>query len=640
MLGQDVADAEVAGPMNKFLDSIRLPLLITGMMVVFIAERYFAAEKYHELALGIGAALVAISALVCLLRSRLAAGVGLKAESRSWLYMLAWHALIFIGICIYFAYRAQLGQAPKPETALQKLLLGGYLIAIIIGIATGIGTEFAHRHSGQGFLADSKRVARTSVSWMLIGMLLCILGAVNYSTAKRDRTFDLSYLKSTEPGTSSVNMVKSLTDKMEVILFFPSDNEVLPFVEKYVRQLAAQSPQVEVSVIDVDLNPAAAERHKVSRNGIIMLGKGEQQRERIEVKMTLRAARDTLRKLDGEFQKAFLKINASKKVAYFTRGHGEMTWSAEDPAGFRSLRFVERLMRAQQYTVKNFGVSDGSANEVPDDATLVVIAGPTGPFMKEEVEALKRFTQRGGKLLVLLDVSSGELDTAAFIEKKSDPLVDWLDSVGIEFKPDVLANDRNFVSVRKAAADKWFLFSNIFTSHESVANLAKNEERVPVLLFQSGYLVVNKKDPWKTNETIRVLKDTFVDLNRNYQFDEANERRETYVVGAAATFDTGNKNGDLPIESKVLVLADATAMSDGIIASGVPGNQVLIADGLRWLVDETKYSGETVSEEDVKIRHTKKEDGLLFYGTIFGMPALILIAGFVATRRRKGEARA
>jgi hypothetical protein len=626
--------------MSKILDTIRLPLLLVGLLTVFIMERYFPSDRYHELGLGVGAALIAISTLICFVRSKLAAGLGLKAESKSWLYVLGWQAIVLLGIIIYFIYRVQLGQSPQPESFVQKFLLGSYLICLILGFSMGIGTEFVHSGSGIGFLADAKRVGRSSMSWLLIGMLVAILVSVNYSAAKRDRSFDLSYLKSTEPGSSSINMVKTLTDKMEIILFFPSDNEVLPFVEKYARQLAVHSPQIEIRTIDVELNPAAAETFKVSRNGLLLIAKGEQ-RERIEVKLSLRQARETLRKFDGEFQKAFLKLNASKKVAYFTKGHGEMTWSSDDPAGFRSLRFVERLMRAQQYTVKSLGVAEGSSNEIPDDATLVVIAGPTGPFMQEEVEALKRFSGRGGKILVLFDVSAGELDTVSFIEQKADPLQTWLASVGIEFKSEVLANDKNFVSVKKAQSDRWFLFSNIFTSHESVVNLAKNEERVPVLFFQTGHLAITPgKDSWKSIETIRALKDSFVDLNRNYQFDANTEKRDTYVLGAAATLDTGKKNGDLPIEAKILALADATAMSDGIIASGVPGNQILIADGLRWLVDESKYSGETSSEEDIKIRHTQKEDGVLFYGTIFAMPALVLAAGYVATRRRKGGTRA
>jgi hypothetical protein len=626
--------------MNNLLNGIRLPLLVIGAFLVFVTERYLHGHDRRMLLNIVGSSLVVLSIAVCLIRSQIAKTEGLHAERRAWIYLSFWHVCVLAAIGFYFLYRQALGDRPSPETLWQKFLLAKFVAATVCGLCAGVGLELAHKQSGLGFFADDGRVLRTGVSWLLIGMLLTSLVGFNFTAAKRDRSFDLSYLKSTEPGTSSRNMVSSLTEAMEVILFFPGDNEVLPFVDKYFRSLVRDTTNISVKLLDADLNPADAEKYKISKNGVVLLVKGEQS-EKIDVKLNLRQARDVLKKLDAEFQKAFLKLNAAKKIAYFTRGHGEMTWTGEQGTGFRSIKFLDRVMRAQQYSVRTFGMTEGSGSEVPDDATLVVIAGPTGSFLKEEVEALDRFVKRGGRILLLLDVTRGELETSEFITQVKDPLMDFLAGAGITFKSEILANDASFVSIRKAPSDKWFLFTNGFSSHESVANLAKHEERVPVLLYQTGRLELGEKqESWKTFETIRSLKSTFVDVNKNYAFDAATEKRDTYIIGAAAIVDSGKKNGDVPIEGKMIVLADSTAITDGIIASGVPGNQLLISDGLRWLVDESKYNGETSSEEDVKLRHTQKEDGIIFYSTIFGVPALLLLAGFVATRRRKEGAAA
>jgi len=626
--------------MSNVLNGIRLPLLLIGVFLVFVTERYLGGHDRRVLLNVVGSLMVLASIAVCFMRSQIAKSAGLQAERRAWWYLSFWHVCMLAAIGFYFLYRHALGDRPSPETLWQKYLLAKFVGSVVCGICTGIGLELAHKQSGLGFFADDGRVLRTGVSWLLVGMLLTSLVGFNYTAAKRDRSFDLSYLKSTEPGTSSRNMVATLTEPMEVALFFPGDNEVLPFVDKYFRSLVRDNSNISLKLLDADLNPADAEKYKVSKNGIVLLVKGEQS-EKIDVKLTLRQARDVLKKFDAEFQKAFLKLNAAKKVAYFTRGHGEMTWTGEQGTGFRSIKFLDRVMRAQQYSVRTFGMTEGSGSEVPEDATLVVIAGPTGSFLKDEVDALDRFVKRGGRILVLLDVTRGELETSEFITQVKDPLLDFLSGAGISFKSEIMANDASFVSIRKAPSDKWFLFTNGFSSHESVANLAKHEERVPVLLYQTGRLELGEKqENWKTFETIRSLKSTFVDLNKNYAFDAGTEKRDTYVIGAAAVIDSGKKNGDLLVEGKMIVLADSTAVTDGIIASGVPGNQLLISDGLRWLVDESKYSGETSSEEDVKLRHTQKEDGLIFYCTIFGVPALLLLAGFVATRRRKEGAAA
>ena len=40
---------------------------------------------------------------------------------------------------------------------------------------------------------------------------------------------------------------------------------------------------------------------------------------------------------------------------------------------------------------------------MPDDATIVVIAGPTTDFFPPEIEALNAYVAKGGKVMVMLD---------------------------------------------------------------------------------------------------------------------------------------------------------------------------------------------------------------------------------------------
>ena len=85
---------------------------------------------------------------------------------------------------------------------------------------------------------------------------------------------------------------------------------------------------------------------------------------------------------------------------------------------------------------------------------------------------------------------------------------------------------------------------------------------------------------------------------------------------------------------RAFVLSDADALSDLVLAN-VPGNQFLFVDAVRWLGGEESWSGQQTTEEDVRIEHTKKEDQIWFYSTIFGMPALVLGAGLFGSRRAR-----
>jgi hypothetical protein len=263
--------------------------------------------------------------------------------------------------------------------------------------------------------------------------------------------------------------------------------------------------------------------------------------------------------------------------------------------------------------------------------------------MEEEVVTLKNFVDRGGKLFVLLDVdmptetsiSQGVRDAA------KDPLVRWLATMGASFQSTILANASNYVSATRSEADSWFLFSNVFTSHESVQSLARNEQRAAVLTFRSGYLKTAQDiNGWSVFDTVRSLSDTFADENRDFKFTEGKEKREPRTIGVAVEQKLNSDGADASerkIKGRVVVFSDATVVSDPLVRN--QANLVYFVDALRWLVGESTAKGVASTEEDVRIRHTKKEDMLWFYGTIVFVPGLVLISGAIATRRAKRQRR-
>jgi hypothetical protein len=100
----------------------------------------------------------------------------------------------------------------------------------------------------------------------------------------------------------------------------------------------------------------------------------------------------------------------------------------------------------------------------------------------------------------------------------------------------------------------------------------------------------------------------------------------------------GEKKPEPPKEMRAFVLADADIVSD-LLLSNFPANQMLAFDALRWLGGEESYTGAVNTEEDVRIEHTKQKDLVWFYGTIIGVPGLVLGGGLLLGRRarRRGE---
>ncbi|MCZ6675025.1 MAG: GldG family protein, partial [Verrucomicrobia bacterium] len=102
------------------------------------------------------------------------------------------------------------------------------------------------------------------------------------------------------------------------------------------------------------------------------------------------------------FTSALLDVSSPKGIAiYFLKGHGERDILSVDPiAGLSQL--------TQELKQRNFEIDTldltGAEARVPDDADLLVLAGPKQPLMAREVTILKDYlNENAGRLIILVD---------------------------------------------------------------------------------------------------------------------------------------------------------------------------------------------------------------------------------------------
>ncbi|HXN40574.1 MAG TPA: ABC transporter, partial [Myxococcaceae bacterium] len=86
-------------------------------------------------------------------------------------------------------------------------------------------------------------------------------------------------------------------------------------------------------------------------------------------------------------------------------------------------------------------------------------------------------------------------------------------------------------------------------------------------------------------------------------------------------------------EGRAIALADSDALADVLLDN--PGNMYFALDGIKWLLGDESLAGEIATEVDVSVEHTRKQDVLWFYSTVFAAPAIVLGIGLLVTRRRR-----
>jgi len=624
-----------------------------GLLCVFLGERVLPDPAWLRWTLvGAGLLLSVGSTVWRVLVCRDAKGDHRNVER----LLVILHGVGLLGLLVYAAgvpavfEKLGLGfEDTREQRRYQDTLAAVWPVLILCSTVALLFAERAFSPMRAACWIEVRRVRNSMSAGLAIALSACWLLAFGYVAAEYDLKYDASYFRTSRPSESTQAIVKSLPEPLQVLLFFPPVNEVKEEVADYTRDLARMTGKAKVSSHDRLLEPKLAEKHRVSKDGTLVLARGDK-RESITLPVEMATAKKDLRTLDQDMQRALLKLVRERRKIFLTTGHGELNDPPKGPAAGREragTKDLKKLLQVQNYTIRTLGISDGLANEIPADAAVACVLGPTRPFLAEEIAALRRYADGGGRLLIALDPDAPEA-AASFA-----PL---LEALNLAFDPAPLANERMHVLRRRNESDRHVLYSNRYSSHAAVSTLSRHSREVATVTPGTGSLrrVGDQKDGTRVDFIIRAMPETFADLDANYSFDAGSEKRDTYNVAAAVErrLDAKDKKkgedkrkdekADKPDEKPVMravVLADADALSDDILRN--LGNLYLAADSLRWLAGEEKFAGDISSgEADVRIEHTRQEDEVRFYATIFAVPALVLGGGLTYVwRRRRRSAR-
>ena len=509
---------------------------------------------------------------------------------------------------------------------------------ISLGISQRNRVELASGDDATAATVDSFRVGAMTTSGLTIALAAALLMVTCDVAKQRNIRRDVSYFKTSSPGTATVNMVKSISEPLKVLLFFPEVNEVKQEVRDYFETLGSATGNVEIEEHDKVISSRLAEQYKVQKEGTIVLVRGEKHELILVSDDMKKARRNELRTFDSKVQQAAMKVIRSKRIAYLTVGHGEVNdpasispLHAKDPNASATL--VKKILGVLNYQVKDLGAGGGLATTIPDDATIVLMLAPRTPLLDEELGAIDRYLAGGGSALLVLDPQRKA--TLGMLEGR----------LGVHFDATRLADDKRPRRQRGTIADNIVLEAREFSSHASVTSLSRHGNRDGLPMVLAGSLVdaaftdAGASKPKRTY-VIQSSKSTFADVNENFMFDKDSEKRAQFNL-AAAIEDPSAKPADAPADAKdagmrVMVFADAEVFLD-LIQGRVPLAQFMFADAIKWLGGEENFAGTTISEKDKRIEHTRNEDAVWFYGSIVGAPLLVLGFGLgsVSWRRRR-----
>jgi ABC-type uncharacterized transport system involved in gliding motility auxiliary subunit len=279
---------------------------------------------------------------------------------------------------------------------------------------------------------------------------------------------------------------------------------------------------------------------------------------------------------------------------------------------------------------------------VPADADVIVIAGPTTDFLAPEIDMLKAYLARGGKILMMLDpvVKPGQPQPTGL----QALLHDW----GIEADNDLVL-DASGAGRLALGTDESVPVAASYPSHpitqdgqfQLITAYPLARSMSPVQGGVNGHtaqpIVQTSANSWGETD----IKD--LTAGKPAKYDEGQDKKGPVSIAAAVSGPATNapapkdaKPGETPktSEARLVAFGDADFASNG--ALGITGNRDLFLNTINWLAQqENLISIRPRDAEDRRVTLTAQQETMIFYLTVLIVPGFVLLAGVQTWWRRR-----
>jgi hypothetical protein len=498
-------------------------------------------------------------------------------------------------------------------------------IAGFIAVVFGLGSFYATDHFG-GFSAGNLLLGGTALAVsavygshrlrslggphsrpVILRGIALILGAMAIAIATEraahvaDVRFDWTFEGRYEPAEATRKVLASLTQPLEILLFYDPLDPRVRRTRLLVRTLAGYG-DVRVRELALDEVPDEVDAYGVGSSNSLVLRMGE-------------AYEVVERPTEGAIFEGLHRLASVRAgVIAVLRGDGEGDLEREDELGFGGL--------ASAITTEGYDIRvlvSAALEEVPEGVGAVLAIAPQRRLRKEALDALRRYLARGGRLVAFLepDVESG-------IE---EILAEW----GLATPQAVLVDPASGAVEGRAGGLCPVAYN--YEQHPVTAGLDRNR-----MTFFCGVRTFRLRKP-KVDDRLHAVvqssprawltEDLSVLAQRAGEIEMPPGIRGAYLPIAVAGRYSRDGN-----ETRIFAVGDSDFASNRYLRTLY--NLDLVMNGIHWVMQR-----ESASAIRPKIRDTVQfplpiQNSLqTLYGVGLLLPELLLIAGGVVWLRRR-----
>ncbi len=427
---------------------------------------------------------------------------------------------------------------------------------------------------------------------LLIGLAMAIV----WITKDISTQWDLTQGQRNTLSQASLDVLKQLKGPVKVTAYATAqdaEGDARKTVQTFLAGYLRAKKDMALTFIDPREQPQLTQAAGIRANGELVVehnGRSEHLTNLTEQDLTnllLRLAR-----------------SAEREVAYLD-GHGERKL---DGRANHDLGEFGGQLRVKGF--KTAPLNLAVAPEVPDNVGVLIIAGPRVDLLAGEVVKIKRWIEKGGNLLWLIDNDS------------LHGLQGLADELGLSLTAGTVIDPRAG-GLRLPAT---FALATSYGQHR----ITETSTQTSVFPY-ARRIATSEGSKWRFAPLVEVAQEGWLETgatDNNVAFDRNKDVRGPIVIAGALERSVGDR------AQRVVVTGTGHFLANQFI--GTLGNQDLGVNMLNWLAgDEALITIQPRPRGDLTLEFTRAGLSLLGFGFLLVLPLCLLISGGVIWWRRR-----
>jgi ABC-type uncharacterized transport system involved in gliding motility auxiliary subunit len=513
-------------------------------------------------------------------------------------------ALVFAAVAIRFL---------KPEWQwYTNLALGGLVCTVLYMLSQW-------RDMARSFSGREARFGTVAIVSVLVA--LAILVVVNYLGVRHNKRWDLTAAKQFTLSDQTRKILEGLQKPVAIKVFAPS-TDFQRFRER-LDEYQYASKQVSTEYIDLIKQPSRAQQYQVQTVGTVVFEYDGR---------TERVTSDGEQELTNGLIKV---VQGTQLKVYFVQGHGEKN---TEGSGNDSYSAVSSSLGSENYTVAKLVLAQQT--DVPADASVLIIAGPKTDLFAPEIDMIKRYMAKGGKVFFMIDPP--DKPESGAVPNIVGLLKEWGIEIGDNVVVDVSGMGRLVGTGPETPVAANYQPHPITQGFELLTAYRLARSVAPITGGTSGKfpqsIVETSPNSWGETD-IKTLSTTGEVKREIEKGDKAGPVSLAAAVSSPATDVPAPAAGAKPEdtskpETRLAVFGDSDFASNGWLA--FQGNRDLFLNTVNWLSkQENLIAIRPRDAQDRGVSMTASQQNLVRLVTQFAIPLLIMVGGIVVWARRR-----